>query len=129
MREANRKLIKIVKLIENNHGRDKITPNLHLSLHLSECSFDYGPLFTFWYFSFERMNGMLGISVLYFFIGFYHIRLLICSNSHSLGSLLNSHQYIESELMRRMMFDAQIMVKGSEIETKGIELLETRPNV
>jgi hypothetical protein len=31
--------------------------------------------------------------------------------------------------MRRMMFDAQIMVKGSEIETKGIELLETQPNV
>ena len=28
-----------------------------------------------------------------------------------------------------MMFDAQIMVKGSEIETKGIELFETRPNV
>ena len=28
-----------------------------------------------------------------------------------------------------MMFDAQIMVKGSEIEIKGIKLLETRPNV
>ena len=27
------------------------------------------------------------------------------------------------------MFDTQIMVKGSEIETKGIELLETQPNV
>src|SRR6266516_2635389 len=48
MREAHRKLIEIVKLIENNHGRDKITLNLHLSLHLSECSFDYGPLYTFW---------------------------------------------------------------------------------
>jgi hypothetical protein len=68
MREAHQKLIEIIKLIENNHGRDKITPNLHLSLHLSECSFDYGPLYTFWCFSFERMNGILGMSK---FICFY----------------------------------------------------------
>jgi hypothetical protein len=46
-----------------------------------------------------------------------------------LGSLPNSHRHIEPELMRRMMFDAQIMSKSSEIETKGIELLETWPNV
>ena len=51
----------LVKLIEENYGCDKITPNLHLSLHLCECSFDYGPLYTFWCFSFKRMNGMLGI--------------------------------------------------------------------
>ena len=50
MREAYRKLISIVKLIEENYGRNKIIPNLHLSLHLCECSFDYGPLYTFWCF-------------------------------------------------------------------------------
>ncbi|GET51677.1 uncharacterized protein LOC110233779 [Rhizophagus irregularis DAOM 181602=DAOM 197198] len=61
IREAHQKLINLVKLIEENYGRDKITPNLHLSLHLCECSLDYGPLYTFWYFSFECMNGMLGI--------------------------------------------------------------------
>jgi hypothetical protein len=61
MSEAYQRLISIVKLIEENYGRDKITPNLHLLLHLCECSFDYGPLYTFWCFSFERMNGMLGI--------------------------------------------------------------------
>ena len=71
MGEAHQKLIEIVKLIENNHGRDKITPNLHLSLHLAECSFDYGPLYTFWCFSFERMNGILGMSNLFIFIGFF----------------------------------------------------------
>ena len=61
MSEAHQRLISLVKLIEENYGHDKITPNLHLSLHLCECSFDYGPLYTFWCFSFERMNGMLGI--------------------------------------------------------------------
>jgi hypothetical protein len=61
MKEAHQRLIKIVKLIEENYGRDKITPNLHLSLHLCECAYDYGPLYAFWCFSFERMNGILGI--------------------------------------------------------------------
>lgn len=60
IREAHQKLIEIVKLVEENYGRDKITPNLHLSLHLSECVLDFGPLYTFWCFSFERMNGILG---------------------------------------------------------------------
>ena len=59
MEEAHLKLIEIVKLIEENYVRDKITPNLHLSLHLNECSYDYGPLYSFWCFSFERMNGKL----------------------------------------------------------------------
>jgi hypothetical protein len=58
--EAHRRLIKIIKLIEENYGRNKITLNLHLSLHLGECSRDFGPLYAFWCFSFERMNGILG---------------------------------------------------------------------
>ena len=56
MREAHSRLIKIVKLIELNYGRDKVTPNLHLSLHLCECSYDYGPLYAFWCFSFESLE-------------------------------------------------------------------------
>ena len=60
MEEAHRRLIKIIELIETNYGEGKITPNLHLSLHLCECSYDYGPLYAFWCFSFERMNSLLG---------------------------------------------------------------------
>ena len=29
-------------------------------IHLSECIHDYGPVYTFWCFSFERYNGILG---------------------------------------------------------------------
>ena len=58
--EAHQKLVEIVKIIEQNYGRDMITPNLHLSLHLCECAKDFGPLYAFWCFSFERMNGVLG---------------------------------------------------------------------
>jgi hypothetical protein len=60
MDEAHQKLVEIVKIIEQNYGRDMITPNLHLSLHLYECAKDFGPLYAFWCFSFERMNGVLG---------------------------------------------------------------------
>lgn len=60
MEEAHKLLVKLVQLIEEHYGEGKITPNLHLSLHLCECSYDYGPLYAFWCFSFERMNGILG---------------------------------------------------------------------
>lgn len=63
MEEAHEGLIKIIKLIEEHYGEGKIMPNLHLSLHLFECSYDYGPLYSFWCFSFKQMNGVLGIVV------------------------------------------------------------------
>ena len=47
-------------LVEEHYGSEKITPNLHLCLHIKECCQDYGPLCSFWCFSFERMNGVLG---------------------------------------------------------------------
>ena len=71
VQESHERLIKIVKLIEEHYGRDKITPNLHLSLHLRECSYDFDPLYTFWCFSFERMNGILGNYSFFFFLPIY----------------------------------------------------------
>src|SRR3989440_9178894 len=106
MQEANRRLIEIVKLIETNYGRDKITSNLHLSFHLYNCSFAYELLYAFWCFSFEHMNGIL-------------------------GSLPNSNQKIESELMRKLIFDSQVesIISSSGVEMKGLELLSRRPSI
>ncbi|GBC23368.2 hypothetical protein GLOIN_2v1775288 [Rhizophagus irregularis DAOM 181602=DAOM 197198] len=64
MNEAHQRLVEVIKLIETHYGRDMITPNLHLSLHLCECAHDFGPLYAFWYFSFERVNSMLVGSLL-----------------------------------------------------------------
>ena len=58
--EAHERLLKVATLIEENYGPEKITPNLHLCLHIAECCHDYGPLYSFWCYSFERMNGILG---------------------------------------------------------------------
>ena len=104
--ESHRRLIEIVKLVERYYGRDFITPNLHLSLHLSECTHDFGPLYAFWCFSFERMNGIL-------------------------GNLPNSHKKIEPEIMRRMMNDNHInsIIINSGEEIKGLELLNKRTSV
>ena len=60
LEEAHQCFLKMVKLTEKNYGPEKITPNLHLCLHICECIMDYGPVYLFWCFSYERMNGLLG---------------------------------------------------------------------
>src|SRR5579864_1870192 len=60
LNEAHECLLKVARLIEENYGSEMITPNLHLCLHIADCYQNYGPLYSFWYFSFERMNGILG---------------------------------------------------------------------
>ena len=58
--EAHSRLLNVALLVEENYGPEVITPNIHLSLHLAECCRDYGPIYSFWCYSFERMNGILG---------------------------------------------------------------------
>ena len=41
-------------------GKEAFTPNLHLHGHLKECIEDFGPVYSFWLFSFEHLNGVLG---------------------------------------------------------------------
>ena len=41
-------------------GNDHCTMNLHLSCHLKGCVLDYGPVYAFWLFAYERFNGILG---------------------------------------------------------------------
>ena len=57
---AHDRLLQVALLIEENYGQELITPNIHLSLHITDCCEDYGPLYSFWCYSFERMNGLLG---------------------------------------------------------------------
>ena len=60
LEEAHQCFLNMVKLIEKKYGPKKIMPNLHLCLHICECINDYGPMYLFWCFSYERMNGLLG---------------------------------------------------------------------
>jgi hypothetical protein len=48
------------KEFEKLYGTTAVKPNMHLHGHLKECLLDYGPMYGFWCFSFERYNGLLG---------------------------------------------------------------------
>ncbi|GBC20131.2 hypothetical protein GLOIN_2v415082 [Rhizophagus irregularis DAOM 181602=DAOM 197198] len=78
--EAHNRLLKIGQLIEEHYGENLITPNIHLSLHIAECCRDYGPIYSFWCYSFEQMNGIL-------------------------DSYPNSKRYIEPELLRIILIE------------------------
>jgi hypothetical protein len=34
--------------------------SMQMHTHLADCMLDYGPVYSFWLFSFERYNGILG---------------------------------------------------------------------
>ena len=74
-------LLQYCKRVERMYGKGVITPNMHLSCHLSSCVLDYGPVQNFWLFAFERFNGLL-------------------------GKLPNNNRSIEVQMMRRFQYDA-----------------------
>ena len=53
-------ILKFCKSVETLYGKHVITPNMHLHNHLKDVILDHGPLTSFWCFSFERYNGILG---------------------------------------------------------------------
>jgi hypothetical protein len=53
LNEAHNCLLSMVKLVKRQYGLEKISPNIHLCLHICECALDYGPLYSFWCYSFE----------------------------------------------------------------------------
>ena len=57
---AHSYLLKFCQGFEQLYGKHRVTPNIHLHTHLVECVLDYGPVYSFWLFSFERSNGILG---------------------------------------------------------------------
>lgn len=58
--EADALLLNFCQMFEQLYGNDGCTINIHLHGHLKECIVDFGPVYAFWLFSFERMNGVLG---------------------------------------------------------------------
>ena len=81
--ERGHKLLLEFCTFESLHGSEIVTPNMHLHTHLLDCIKDYGPIYSFWLFSFERYNGMLGV-------------------------YKTNQRSIELQLMRRFMCDLQL---------------------
>ena len=60
LKEAQERLQDMAYLIEYVYGAEFITSNIHLALHIPDCCRDYGPVYSFWLFPFERLNGYIG---------------------------------------------------------------------
>ena len=58
--EADRLIFQFLSLFKDLYGAEKCTVNMHLHGHLSKCIEDFGPVYSFWCFAYERMNGVLG---------------------------------------------------------------------
>ena len=58
--EAHTLSFQFGQTVQDLYGEDAVTPNMHLHCHLKECILDFGPVYGFWLFSFERYNGILG---------------------------------------------------------------------
>ena len=53
-------LLTFCRRVQELYGENAVTPNMHLHCHLRECVLDFGPIYSFWLFSFKRYNGILG---------------------------------------------------------------------
>ena len=63
LEEADKILLMFCKQFEQIYDHVHCTINIHLHCHLKDCVLDFGPVYAFWLFSFERLNGFLGIII------------------------------------------------------------------
>lgn len=52
-------LLQFCRRVQRMYGNSAITPNMHMHCHLKTILEDYGPVYGFWLFSYERYNGIL----------------------------------------------------------------------
>ena len=57
---ADEKLLEFCRSFEVLYGKERCTPNMHMHMHIKESILNYGPVYGFWCFPFERYNGVLG---------------------------------------------------------------------
>lgn len=56
---ADALLLQFCQRVERIYGNSAITPNMHMHCHLKDVVLDFGPVYGFWLFAYERYNGIL----------------------------------------------------------------------
>ena len=56
---AHKAYVKYLAAFSSIFGKEALVPNHHMALHLQDVLLDFGPVFSFWTFPFERLNGCL----------------------------------------------------------------------
>ena len=118
---------------ERLFGKYRVKPNMHMLLHLKDCILDFGPVYSFWCFGFERYNGILGA---------YHL------NNHNIAAtimrkfLTSSHiknvqkqHTSEKDFMEIFPNKENLSVSANDLESlsiihnnfnlKGVDLLQS----
>ena len=103
-------LMDFCKTFEQLYGKQYYTINMHLHAHLMDCIVDYGPVYAFWLFSYERLNGVLGsyhtnchdisLQLMRRFASstYYSVENWPSEYKDELYPLLNKHEYIKGSL-------------------------------
>ena len=58
--KADGMLLKFCRDFQTLYGNKAVTPNMHFHCHLKDVIPDYGPMHSFWCFSFKRYNRIIG---------------------------------------------------------------------
>ncbi|KAL1927706.1 hypothetical protein VTP01DRAFT_3527 [Rhizomucor pusillus] len=57
--DVHHMLLEFCRNCESLYGEEIVTSNMHLYCHLHQTLTDFGPIYAFWLFSYERYNGIL----------------------------------------------------------------------
>ena len=56
LEKSDKSLIEFCKAFEELYGEEHCTPNMHMHLHVKQSVLNYGPVYGFWCFPFERFR-------------------------------------------------------------------------
>lgn len=59
--KGHENFMKFCREFEALYGSERVTPNMHLHQHLTNCIMDYASVYSIWLYSFERYNGIMGM--------------------------------------------------------------------
>lgn len=86
----------------------RLTPNMHLHLHIYSSIKSYGPTYAFWHFGFERLNGFLGsYKTNKKLVEIEMMRKFINCSSVSNVELPNEFQFELGSVLRTLLDDAK----------------------
>lgn len=125
--KADTLLMDFCQVFERLYGKQHYTINLHLHGHLKECVLDFGPVYSFWLFSFERLNGILGsyhtnchdisLQLMRRFTSntLYGVHNWPAEYKDQLSSLVSHHQYQEGSLQASSLKQALQLCESEHV--------------
>ena len=106
---------------QRKYGNENFVSNMHMLLHLKDCIKDYGSVYGFWCFSFERFNGIFGKFHTNNNISLQVMRKLVSGNQLRCDKIVDEFVFREKESTTQTCHDMYVIrqaevVKGFKLE-------------